>query len=62
MLDVKCSWLTDPLWYKMEQTHPQTTGVFHTNVSIQDYARVFVRKIETISSLQVVNNHVLDKS
>ena len=62
MLDVKCGWLTDPSWYKMVQTHPQLLECLIPTSPYKTMLELLLRKIEIISSLQVVNNHVLGES
>ena len=61
MLDVKCSWLTDPPWYKMVQTHPQLLECLIPKCRYKTMLKLLLRKIEIIISLQVVNNHVLGR-
>ena len=59
MLDFKCSSLTDPPRYKMEQTHPQLLDCFILTSRYKTMVELLLRKIEIISSLQIVKNHVL---
>ena len=61
MLDVKCSSLTNPLSYNMEQTHPQLLECLIPTSRYKTMLELLLRKIEIISSLQVVNNHVLGR-
>ena len=61
MLDVKSGWLTDPPWYKMEQTHPQLLECFIPTSRYKTMLELLLRKIEIIGSLQVVNNHVFGR-
>ena len=61
MLDVKCGWLTEPPRYKMEQTQPQLLECFIPTSRYKTMLELLLQKIEIISSLQVVNNHVLGR-
>ena len=61
MLEVKCGWLTEPPWYKMEQTQPQLLECFIPTSRYKTMLELLLQKIEIISSLQVVNNHGLGR-
>ena len=59
MLDVRRSSLTDPPRSKMEPTYPQLLECFILRSRYKTMLELLWREIEIISSLQVVNNHVL---
>ena len=62
MLDFRCRSVNDPTLYKMEQTHPLLMEYFILTTRYKIVLELLLRKIEKISSLQVVRNHVLGRS